>query len=428
MPRIHAKTSRVDLFGFTLIELLAIIAILAVLVIVVVLTLNPAGLLAESRDATRISDMATLTSALSYSLADNASESMGSANTVYVSLPDPTATSSARDQCQGLSLLTLPAGYTYQCAASSTYRLTNGNGWIPVNLQNNSFGFSLSELPIDPVNTSSSRHYYTYETDGNGRFEVTSVMESAKYQLGGSADVIGPDGGTLASVYEKGSKLGLEPLDYGDNSLVGFWSLSEGAGSTAYDDSGNGDNGTWSGTASGASGYYSPGKIGPWAGAFDGTSTYIDLGNAPMINPVSAITLSGWENNSSGSGYEPIVYKHPGNNLFGYALWVVVGSFYRFDIGDGIGGKTLAGGGIPAAGWHYVVGTFNGSQLSLYIDGTLEATATYIGAIATTANSLYIAQNNNNASQVFGGLIDDVRVYDRALTAPQIQAMYSAGK
>jgi len=248
--------------AFTLIELLVVIAILAVLAVVVVLTLNPAGLLQESRDASRLSDMATLNNAVSYSLADNAGESIGSANMVYVSIPDPVATSTAGDQCQGLGLPALPANYTYQCAASSTYRLTNGTGWIPVNLQNNTFGSSLAQLPIDPVNQSSSRRWYTYETDGNGHFEVTAAFESSKYQLGGSNDQVSGDGGTLASVYEKGSKIGMEPLDYGDASLVGYWTFDEGTGSTTYDYSGNNATGSWNGTATGTNGYYSPGKIG----------------------------------------------------------------------------------------------------------------------------------------------------------------------
>jgi prepilin-type N-terminal cleavage/methylation domain-containing protein len=153
--------------AFTLIELLVVIAVLAVLAVVVVLTLNPAGLFPEFRDSSRVSDMATLNSAISDFSADVfTTNALGSANTVYVSIPDPTATTTAGDQCQGLGLLTLPAGYTYQCAASSTYRLTNGTGWIPINFSNATFGTPFSKLPTDPTNTSSSRLYYTYETNG----------------------------------------------------------------------------------------------------------------------------------------------------------------------------------------------------------------------------------------------------------------------
>jgi prepilin-type N-terminal cleavage/methylation domain-containing protein len=88
-----------DKRGFTLIELLVVVAIVAVLAAVVVLTLNPAGMLQEARDSGRLSDMATLQSAVSLSLADSPSESLGAPSVLYVSVPDGVATSSAGDQC-----------------------------------------------------------------------------------------------------------------------------------------------------------------------------------------------------------------------------------------------------------------------------------------------------------------------------------------
>jgi prepilin-type N-terminal cleavage/methylation domain-containing protein len=86
--------------GFTLIELLVVIVIIAILAIVVVLTLNPAALLQQSRDSNRVSDMATINSAINLYNTDQSgasSYSLGSSNTVYVSIPDPTATSSSGD-------------------------------------------------------------------------------------------------------------------------------------------------------------------------------------------------------------------------------------------------------------------------------------------------------------------------------------------
>lgn len=188
--------------AFTLIELLIVIAIIAVLLVVVILSLNPAELLRQSRDSNRVADMATLSQALGVFSADQSTGSLGSPSTLYVSLPDPTATSTAGDQCQGLGLPALPATWAYHCAASSTYRNTDGTGWVPVNLKAVSSGSPLGSLPTDPTNASSSRLYYAYVTDGT-RFEVTAAMESQKYKLGGSNDVIATDGGTLASVYEK---------------------------------------------------------------------------------------------------------------------------------------------------------------------------------------------------------------------------------
>src|ERR1017187_2122829 len=279
----------------TLIELLIVIAIIAIVAVVVVVALNPGQLILQARDSTRVSDVASLQDAIGLYITDaavNGTVSLGSANTVYVSIPDPTATTTLGDQCQGLGLLSLPTGYAYHCAASSTFRMNDSTGWMPINFKSMSTGGSLGQLPIDPVNSSSSRTYETYTTDGI-HYEVTAALESQKYQLGGSGDVISGDGGTLASVYEKGSKLGLEPLDYGDPTLVGLWTFDEGFGPVAYDYSGNGNSGSWNGGQIGTSGYYSPGKIGSWTGAFDGSTTYANVASS-FIGQPTVFSASMW--------------------------------------------------------------------------------------------------------------------------------------
>jgi len=413
---------RNDRSGFTLIELLVVIAILAVLAVVVVLTLNPAGMLQEARDSNRISDMATVNSALGLSLADNSSESLGSAKTVYVSVPDTSPT------CANLGLPVLPSGYTYHCstAASSTYRKTDSTGWIPVNLSANTFGSSMAQLPLDPVNTTSSRFYYTYETDGNGRYEATTPFESAKYRLGGTSDQISGDGGTLASIYEKGSKLGMEPLDYGDPSLVGSWTFDEGTGSVAYDYSGNNATGSWQGTASGTSGYYSAGKVGSWAGAFDGTSTYVGTSfNSSVLG--SSFSLCAWVELFPGGGNYPESFGTTGNNiLFG----AVGGGGSKMDIyiKNSVGSytDTSNSNSMSLSAWHFVTGTFDGTNGRVYVDGVLQAT-TPAGTAASFSGLMNIGKNLASNSY-WNGLIDDVRIYNRALSAAEIQALYSGGK
>src|ERR1700722_17041719 len=116
--------------AFTLIELLIVIAIIAILSVVVILVLNPASLPQQSRDANRLSDMETLNTALGV-YSEDVGNSFGSASTTYIGIADPTATSTAGDQCQGLGLPSLPTGLSYHCPASSTLRNTNGPGWLP---------------------------------------------------------------------------------------------------------------------------------------------------------------------------------------------------------------------------------------------------------------------------------------------------------
>ncbi len=197
--------------SFTLIELLIVIAIIAVLSVVVILALNPAELLKQARDSTRLSDINAINKALSLYQVDNPSASFGSASTTYISYPEPvSATSTCTGTGTGLSTSTLPSGWNYQCTASSSYQKANGTGWIPVNLASITGGSPLPNLPKDLVNTTSSGEYYTYTSVG-GQWELTTSVESARFGLGGGGDKTGKDGGDDGYLYEVGSNLKLTP-------------------------------------------------------------------------------------------------------------------------------------------------------------------------------------------------------------------------
>ncbi len=183
--------------GFTLIELLVVIAILGVLSTAVVLVINPAELLKQGRDATRLSDLATLETSLALFQADRSQGSLGAASTTYLSIPDTSPT------CANTGL-TPPPGWTYHCVSTTTLAKTDGTGWIPVNFNLISVGSPLSKLPIDPTDTVSSGLYYTYTTNGFN-YELNSFMESQRYLQQSAAADNGDDG----YVYENGSNLHL---------------------------------------------------------------------------------------------------------------------------------------------------------------------------------------------------------------------------
>src|SRR5690349_3758443 len=241
--------------SFTLIELLVVVSIIAILSVFVIITLNPAELLKQARDSQRVSDLSTINTSLNLYQVDAPNGSIGTASTTYISIPDPTATStSLGNQCGGLSLPALPPGWNYHCSASSTYRNTDGTGWVPVNFNSISYGSPLgSSLPIDPVNSSSTA-YYTYTPGGS--WELTAIPESGKYRVS--------QANSLTGAIIAGSNLSLSPL-FNSNGLVGYWKFDEGGGASTTDSSGNGNNGSWSGTQQGTNGYYSQGKVG-WAG------------------------------------------------------------------------------------------------------------------------------------------------------------------
>jgi prepilin-type N-terminal cleavage/methylation domain-containing protein len=424
--------------GFTLIELLVVIAIIAILSVVVVLTLNPSEMLRRSRDSNRLSDMTTLSTAISHFQTDQSivsgTGSLGTSNTVYVSIPDPAASTSAGSNCSSLGLLTLPAGYAYHCAGPNFYRKTDGTGWIPVNFSTITTGTPLGQLPTDPINTSSSRLYYTYTTNGT-QFETTAVMESQNYGLGGANDQITNDGGTLASVYEKGSKLGLEPLDYGDTGLVGNWTFAEGTGTTAYDYSGNNATGSWQGTLGNQ--WSTTARVGPYAGNFDGTDNYVKVPPESWFYPTTALTVSVWFQQTS-STYGGALAAPYGGGTYNWALSTISNAPYPTLSTDGSSQNFYCLCSSPTwtiNAWHNLTMVYSGipQTLQFYLDGTPR---TYSGTIhGSVPSSLYggpytepLAIGGPTDGNDFTGLLDDVRIYNRALTAAQIAALYAGGK
>src|SRR5205085_1839255 len=81
----------------------------------------------------------------------------------------------------------------------------------------------------------------------------------------------------------------------------------------------------------------------------------------------------------------------------------------------------LGSSGVPLNTWTHLAATYDGNVLALYVNGTQVATQIVAGAITTTTGALRIG-GNNIWGEWFSGLIDEVRVYNRALTAAQIQS------
>lgn len=410
--------------AFTLIELLVVIAIIAILAVVAVLTLNPAELLRQSRDANRIQDMATLQSALNLYITDQAgvtSFSLGAASNTYPSFGDRNTTSTLGDQCQGLAMLALvtSTGESWQCAASTTFRQVNGQGWIPVNFQSISSGAPLGSLPVDPVDQTSTGLFYAYTTSGS-QFEVTATLESSKYkaQFGQNSQT------TLFPEVLSAGTPGLSEL-YSPSGLVGYWPFEEGSGTTVLDSSGSGDNGTWNGSTTNGS-YYTAGKVGNWAGIFGGTSTYVNVpGSAYAFSGPFSISL--WMNENSSAVSEVVVSEQTGGAGTGYFI-----NTYptNTEVQIAITSSTFSytTGPAPYFGtWEMVTMVYDGTSLSIYINGSLSGSAVS-AAPYNPSGALVMGETQRGGFHDFSGSLDDVRIYNRALSPAEIMALYNAEK
>ena len=194
--------------GFTLIELLVVIAIIAILAVVVVLTLNPAELLRQARDSNRVSDFATLKSALSL-YATDVSTSTPMYNASYTLYAAALSTGSATLTDATYETTSTGAAWGFQGSetlnlTTTTSRSVGGTGWIPVNMNAISSGAPISVLPVDPLDSGSN--FYIYAASSTV-FKLAAKMESVKYSYGGAGDVVSTDGGNSTSTYEQGTNI-----------------------------------------------------------------------------------------------------------------------------------------------------------------------------------------------------------------------------
>lgn len=203
--------------GFTLVELLIVITILVILGVVVVVLIDPAEILAQSRDAQRISDLAALKGATQLVL----SNALPATSVCYSTNPPETTTNP--DANIYVSFPDVSRTNSYNVTATSTRQLADGTGWARINFTGLSSGSALASLPMDPTNTLASGLYYRWGCNYNGskyQYEIDAALESAKYKPGctvsgcddkGSLDGgnsnTTPSGTTANDRYEMGNNL-----------------------------------------------------------------------------------------------------------------------------------------------------------------------------------------------------------------------------
>jgi len=203
---------------------------------------------------------------------------------------------------------------------------------------------------------------------------------------------------------------GFEP----SSNLVGYWPLNGVGDGTAADLSGNGNDGTVVGDVSPAGGQVAG------AGAFDGSGGRVEIPDDPSLG-VTNVTVSAWVYRDGSKNREYIVDGR--NHNYGIKLEDGT-SKPLFFVNAPNSDSLTAGTNIPDQTWTHVVGTYDGSEVKLYVDGTAEATGNGSGDIATTAGPARIGDYIQGGYK-FRGRIDDVRVYDRALSSSEVTEIYN---
>ena len=193
--------------------------------------------------------------------------------------------------------------------------------------------------------------------------------------------------------------------------LVAAYSFNEGTGTTVADASGTGNAGTI-GTAT----WSTLGKNGNSL-SFNGSSARVTVPDAPSLRLTDAMTLEAWvfpttvtssvarcglqgRRQLLPDGYNAGRHQHLGRAASSRASY----------------GETFGASALPASTWTHLGATYDGATLRLYVNGAQVASKAQTGTLATSANPLNIG-GDTFYNQYFSGRIDDVRVYNTALTA-----------
>jgi hypothetical protein len=251
-----------------------------------------------------------------------------------------------------------------------------------------------------PDTTSPYSASWNTTTGGNGSFTLTAVATDGA----GNQTTSAPVTVTVSNAAPSG--------------LVAAYAFNETSGTTAADASGNGRTGTVSGAAWNTGGRY--------GGAlnFDGINDWVTVADANALDLTTGVTLSAWVRPTAVSNWRTVIMKETNASLtYGLyagdssglpAFWVTVGDVYDF---RSITGPSL----VPVSPtWTHVAATFDGTTMRLYVNGTQVASLAQTSPIATSSSPLRIG-GNSAWGEYFAGSIDDVRVYNRALSATEIQ-------
>ncbi len=205
-----------------------------------------------------------------------------------------------------------------------------------------------------------------------------------------------------------------------DPTIVGYWKLDEGTGTIAQDSSGNGNDGTLTNGPT-----WSTGQLNG-ALQFDGIDDYVNISHAPSLQPAN-VTVSAWIKPTSISTYDVVLNK-VANGIWddGYGLEVSKNSKMSFRINDENSPSNFAETSVSTGVWTHVVGTYDGSVIRIYKDGILAASTSNTNGITYAGGNVGIGDSAQgpDPSTKFTGLIDDVRIYNRALSASEVLGLF----
>ena len=192
------------------------------------------------------------------------------------------------------------------------------------------------------------------------------------------------------------------------------YSFENGSGSTLSDVSGTGNHGTIIGAT-----WTTEGHVGK-ALSFNGSNNWVRIADAPSLDLTTGMTLEAWVYPTALTGRHIVVLKQQLGQL-AYALYA------NTDSGtpsgnvfiDSVNNEAEGILPLPLNTWSHLATTYDGTRLRFYVNGVRVRSLVMSGLIQTFSGSLRIG-GNSVWGEYFSGRIDEMRIYNRALTTTEI--------
>ncbi|MDO8688199.1 MAG: LamG domain-containing protein, partial [Dehalococcoidales bacterium] len=257
--------------------------------------------------------------------------------------------------------------------------------------------FIASDVQQGVYNSSGNFTSQSFDTTANNSFGTLSWTATTPYQT--------------------------EQTSSSESGLVALWRMNEASGATTIADSVGAHTGTINGATPGVAG-----KFGNALSFSSGSSNYVSVAHNADLNPGTTYTLAAWVNPSSLPAYQAIITKDGYPDTMAYYL-DLAGANVRFGYASGASGDAVTDTArtLTTGTWYYVAGTYDGTNVRIYVDGVSNSpTGKAWSSQATNTANLNIGKMRDSATEYFSGLIDEVAIYNRALSASELLAHYQA--
>ena len=201
--------------------------------------------------------------------------------------------------------------------------------------------------------------------------------------------------------------------------------LDEGSQNTAYDYSGNGNQGTlFHGAA------WTTGRINS-AVSFDGVDDNLVIEGSTSISSItSGVSVAAWVYRASNQGGGvAVISRQLGTQHLDHWIFGFINGQYRWFVNTSTGySDTNLGGEAPVGQWVHVAGTYDGAMVRFYVNGVEQFSTPHSGSFPVDSTGISVGAGHNDYGrtpvEAFHGMVDDLRVYSRGLSAAEVQALY----